>query len=49
MLGQTERTLDGRWDDETFPLLRESIDELPPSGLVYLWAHPDGEVRVDRR
>ncbi len=47
MLGQTERTLDRRWTDDALPLLRESIDELPATGRVYLWSHSKGEVRVD--
>jgi hypothetical protein len=47
MLGQTGAEVDARWDDAAYPSLRDSVDELPPSGRVYVWSRAQGDLRID--
>lgn len=47
MLGQEAATVDDRWEDAAYPLLRESVDEFPPQSRVYLGSRSGGELRVD--
>jgi hypothetical protein len=49
MLEQSVRTLNNYWDPDALPSLLHSIDELPPSGQVYLWSQSQGRVHLDEQ